>query len=411
MRTKLQSEGSILIQDYRQFGARQAEVGSLRNVLAHLGVLAPHTGEPYTEELLFGIGGGIGLGYSVYHSAESTSPFIATRIITQESTVPGFLQMICERLGIGFQVEHSSNSLAAEQHLKIALRSGLPPIVWVDPGALPYYGTPFAHHTLVVHGVDEEHDNVGVADRSKLPLKVSRSDLATARQSGQVPRFRALLVSSRNQAVDLETAVQKGLRDCCEQMREGFGPVNLRSNFGLKSLEKWATLLIDERDKRGWTVMFLGGLDFFEALAAVFDQIENRGDGGGGLRLMFADFLAEASTLLNGPRLLEAADQFRRSAGLWDALAEALLPDSVSLFAETKRLACRKRTLFEHHGGDTNGETQTIDNRLVEIKTMIEQNFPLSKTETRDLLCDLRGRVLAIHECESGAISSLELAL
>jgi len=88
----------MIISGYKHFGGRQVEAGALKNVLAHLGVVAPHTGQPFGDALLFGIGGGIGLGYFVYASASYTALFVATRITTEETRRPGFLQAMTERL-------------------------------------------------------------------------------------------------------------------------------------------------------------------------------------------------------------------------------------------------------------------------------------------------------------------------
>src|SRR4051812_41918888 len=97
------------LNDYNQFGARQVEAGAVRNVLAYHGVVTPHSGKPFDEALLFGIGGGIGLGYFVYMMPDHASLFVATRITTQESGHPGFAGAICERLGLEAELQTSSS--------------------------------------------------------------------------------------------------------------------------------------------------------------------------------------------------------------------------------------------------------------------------------------------------------------
>ena len=65
----------MLVQDYAQFGGKHCETGSLKNVLAHLGVTAPHTGRPFSEEMLLGIGGGVGPAQgSVFPVPKAASP-------------------------------------------------------------------------------------------------------------------------------------------------------------------------------------------------------------------------------------------------------------------------------------------------------------------------------------------------
>src|SRR5258706_10312420 len=52
---------------------------ALRTMLAHAGVRAPHTGEPFSEAMLFGIAGGIGVGVFAFHYQK---PDIATFYIS-----------------------------------------------------------------------------------------------------------------------------------------------------------------------------------------------------------------------------------------------------------------------------------------------------------------------------------------
>ena len=337
----------VWISGFHQFAGKQSEAAALRNVLAHSGVKAPHTGQPFTEELLFGIGGGIGLGYFVYQSGDFTSLFLATRIT---SGAPDFLQAICERIGVNPTIQHTSSAVAAEKNLKQALAQGRPPILWVNPMALPYPGTPAGYHTLVAYGFDEGDEKVYVADRSEKALTLTRAELGAARQRGDVQKFRALLVEPPAEPPDLRNAVKQGLLDFCEQMKEGFGPPNFRSNFGLDALEKWAELLTNTKDKRGWPKFFPPGPRLIDALIAAFDQIENRGNGGSAFRPYYADFLVGAGTILKNPELGNFAEQFREAARLWHELGEALLPNSASVFKETKKLSTKRRTSLREEG-------------------------------------------------------------
>src|SRR5262245_58558322 len=49
---------------------------ALRILLTHHGVRAPHTAEPFSEAMLFGIAGGIGIGvFSFYYEREDFASF------------------------------------------------------------------------------------------------------------------------------------------------------------------------------------------------------------------------------------------------------------------------------------------------------------------------------------------------
>ncbi len=403
--------GSLMLAGFKPLGARQSEAGALRNALAHLGVVAPHTGEPFSEAMLFGIGGGIGLGYFVYQMPGFASLFVATRITTEESARPGFMLAMCERVGVKGAIQQSSSAPVAEKNLREALAQGRPVVVWVNPSQLPYCGRwLYAYHTLVVYGIDDDKDRVYVADRSGKAILLTRAELSAARQGEGVIKFRALPVTAPPpmKMGDLRQAVKQGLRDCVNQIQNGFGPANFRSNFGLTALEKWAGLLTNEKDKRGWPRFFPAGPHLFRALTAAFDQIENRGGGGSAFRPMYVDFLAEAGAVLKKRQLGEVADRFRESGRLWGQLATALLPDSVAAFRETKQLAVKRRTLFEKKGSVALAEMRTIDARLSEIAAQAGKSFPLSDGEVRELLADLHDRVLAVHAAEQKAVKTLQ---
>ena len=400
----------MLVPKFKSLGARQVEAGALRNVLAHQGVIASHTGEPLTEELLFGIGGGAGLGYFVYQSKDYLTLFVATRITTQETPQASFLHTICERLGLGVKVQSTSNAAAAEKKLVQTLAGGRPLIAWVDPRRLPYHGTPNGYHTLVVYGWDERSDVVPVADRCVKTMTLTRAELTAARQGEGAPKFRALVVDvpRGKTVVNAQTAVKQGLRDFCQQMQHGFGPANFKSNFGLRALLKWADLLIDNQDRRGWLKLFPRGPRLFDASSSAYDQIENRGGGGSAFRSMYAGFLVEADRVFKKRGFSDVAEQFRESGRLWSELSEAFLPDSVPLFKEAKRLMTRKRALFEKQGMASIDETQTINTQLDAIRLVVGKEFPLSKGEVMDLLTALCDRILAIHDVEAQAVRELQ---
>lgn len=404
-----QTRGVASLRGFKPVAGKQAETGALRNVLAHAGAVAPHSGEPFSEELLFGIGGGMGLGYFVYASPSFVSFFLATRIVTEESKRPGFLPAICERLGLKVTVQNASTPQAAEKTLKKTLEQGRLPIVWVDSMALPYSGPPAAYHTVVVLGFDASQ--VLVADQSRRPIALTPAELSASRNTGHVRRFPSLVVEAPSKPANVEKAIRLGIRDCVQQMRNGFGPPNFKGNFGLSGLEKWAGLLTHPKDSRGWPKFFPPGPRLYDALLSAFDQIENRGTGGSAFRPMYADFLDEAAGILRRPGLKRVADRFRESGRLWHGLSTALLPNSAPLLKETRQLAAKQRSLFERKGLAAGGEISAIQERLAEIRAEISEAFPLSAAEVQGLLLALRERVLAIHACESEAIAALQAAV
>ena len=56
----------MILESYDMFGATERTAGALRNILDYHDVVAPHTGEAFTEAVLMGIGGGLGAEYATW---------------------------------------------------------------------------------------------------------------------------------------------------------------------------------------------------------------------------------------------------------------------------------------------------------------------------------------------------------
>src|SRR5437016_1346387 len=78
-----------------EFQGRHFETGTICNALAWRGAEAPHTGKPYSEALLFGVGGGIAFGHMVFQY-KGWPPHVA--LITRNTFDP--FETITDRLGI-----------------------------------------------------------------------------------------------------------------------------------------------------------------------------------------------------------------------------------------------------------------------------------------------------------------------
>jgi Butirosin biosynthesis protein H, N-terminal/Domain of unknown function (DUF4872) len=384
-------------------------VGALWSALKGVGFARVKSLEPLSEALLFGIGGGIGLGYFVYESGDYTSLYLATRLVTNENPESGFLMTICTRLGVEVRQQSTSSALLAEKKLQASLETGSPVLVYVDPRRLPYPGLPAVYQTVLVYAYDASQGTYQVIDRCREPLTLTSEELSTARTGEGAPRFRSLeIVGGGPIARDaLRDAISAGLAAGLMQLREGFGPANFRSNFGLQGLEKWAALLINPKDKRGWPKFFSPGKRLFEALLSAYHQIEQRGSPAA-LRPLYAHFLEEAGELTENPKLVEAAGLARASAETWSQLSAALLPESIPLLAEARRLVERRLDQFYEQGRSAGDEMAQSLVNLEALRTAASSNFPLSLEETGEFLDALRQRVLAVLQAEQDLVLAVE---
>jgi hypothetical protein len=400
----------VIVFDYTQFGGKHGETGALKNVLAHLDVKAPHTGQSYNESLLFGIGGGIGFAYFLFEKSGSHPIHLGTRLHTKETERPEFYQNIARRLSVPLRVQNSSSATAASANLKRFLERGQAPIVSVDPERLPYLGLNaplYSYHTVVAYGMDDDQKRVSLADGCPQPVSLTEEEFRTARETSWSPKYRAVVIERPAAEPDLKEAVIQGIHDCCRQMNEGLGI----TNFGLRGLEKWATVLTSAREKKSWPKIFSPGATLYKALYSIFAQISGRGSTGHANRTFYADFLDEASGILSNPGLRDAAQGYRKAAEVWGEVADAHLPSSEPLFAEAKELTTRRVDLFESKGTEAAGEIQQIKQRLNEIASEASGNFPLSFQDSRALLNGLRQRVLQLRDVEADATGALQAAI
>lgn len=400
----------MIIENFHEFGAKKSEVGAFRKLLIHLGIMAPHSGQPFSEELLFGIGGGIGFAYFLFEKAGTHPVFIGTRIHTKETEKPEFLQTVAARIGVPVHVQNSSSANAAMSNLRANFEQGRTPIVWLDASRLPYMGltsTLHSQHAVVVYGIDEEKQRILISDRCPEGVWLTPDEFRNARESSWSPKYRAMIVQKTERLGDVRQAVEAGIRDCVVQMNEGLGI----TNFGLRGMEKWATVLTSTREKKSWVKIFPPGASLFDSLFNVFRQIRLRGKTGSAYRGMYADFLDEASGVIERPALREVAQAYRSAERVWTDLADAHLPSSIPQFAELKQLTLESKELFETQGANAFDRIQELKQQVERISSEMRENFPLNQNDSRTLLNDLRMKIIKLRENEAECVRMLGMAV
>jgi len=401
------------VRDYSQFGARHCETGSLRNVLAHYGVVAPHTGQPFTEEMLLGIGGGIGMMYWVFQFGDAPVFFVGTRYGKPKTLL---IEEVCNRLGIGISLCETASAGRAAADLEAVLSSGRPAPVWVDMPYLPYLGIPetahFGGHVVVVYGIDDRTGEVLIADRASRPVRVTAEQLAAARGSQCKPfppKHKMLEVAPPEDLIEaqtLERAVVRGISDCCGQLLHG--PIE---NIGLAALRKWAGLVTGDRNAKCWRKVFHRPESLYGALMSVYIYIEIGGTGGSGFRPMFAGFLDEAAAVLRAPQLQQIAGRYRECAALWSEVARAALPDAVPELRQTRELLAEKNRVFEEQAPGALERMLAINERLEAILARVRERFPVAELDVPELLGGLSAAILRLHAAEVEAAEQLQRCL
>jgi hypothetical protein len=394
---------------YTQFGGCHPETAALTNALAAQGVTAPHSGQPYTEAMLLGLGGGLGAGYILWEFKAHQVAILVLGFRTNWQYPQKFMETAAARVNAGATFSETGSRAAAAQRLESALAQGLPAIAWVDLGHLPYLQLPESlkghiGHMVAIAGRDED-GALWVDDRAARPFRVSAEDLAGARARIGSYKHRLMLLAPAGAAPDLAAVVEAGLRDCVANL-------GARSDsFSLPTLRKWSRLMTDTKNPKGWPVVFASRRGLYTALKSLFEGVELANNDGGGLRGLYAAFLDEAAGLLQRPALAEAAVAYRALARQWTALAEAALPDTVPALAETRRLLRQKHALLMAQGEAGVALAQPVTAQLAALGRQTSQEFPLEAPAVIALFADLGERLAGLYASENAALATLKQAL
>lgn len=386
----------------KHVAGRQPESATLRNVLIQRDAC---TSDLCTEEILFGLGGGIGCAYWLFDMHGGHPVYIGSRIHAKEGDTPYFTLQMTEGWGATADVRHSSSPSAATKSLVKILNDGFTPIVWVEVTKLPYMflsGNPLAYHQVVVYGM--EGDDVLVGDLGDSVIRMSMEELTEARNSNYAPKFRTVVISEATAKPQLRETLSDRIRVTCSQMLEGLGI----ANFGLAALNKWAQMLTNTKNKKGWPNCFPGGPPLHGAMSTVFEQIELRGYGGSAFRGLYADFLDQAAGVLKKSALKKVAEQFRESEASWRAISDAALPDSIPLLKETREALTRRSVLIRKPRTTAiDKELESLRDRLKQLRERSAKELSLSKADTLDLFGAISERVLETEKIERAAFTEL----
>jgi Domain of unknown function (DUF4872)/Butirosin biosynthesis protein H, N-terminal len=322
----------------RPVDGRHHESTLLARLLSRAGYVAPHTGQPYTEAMACGLGGGIGFMYTVF---EYTGlPPIMTIVMQHhpDPWTPGALG----RLGIRHTEEHggAKPALAA---LHRYLDAGHPVHCSIASSF------PTEPRTVLVVGRTD--GTFLVDDGGPEPGPMSEADFGAAWSGYKKGRHQRIVLDPPGPAVDLDKAVRASIATTVAHLT---GPVlgnSFDANFGFSGMARLAAGLRDARTKTGWPARFGAPEAFAFGIRRLRQCLDLEYTSAGGTRPLYAEFLDEAAALLGDPRLAEAAALFRESGALWSEIASraGAAADGLGEFAE---LAQRRAMVRLMRGDD-----------------------------------------------------------
>ncbi|QGN46965.1 DUF4872 domain-containing protein [Micromonospora sp. WMMD558] len=395
-----------LVPGYRTFGARQHRESALAaHVLDAHGVRAPHTGQPYTEAMLAGLGGGIGFMYAVFEYRD-VPPLLT--VVAQHHPEP-WVPAVLDRLGIAYADERSGRPGPAVARLRDHLGDGQPVVATVDRSRLPWHGLdpgPGADpYPVVVAGLDG--DVLLVDDEGPRPHPLPVEAFTAAWSAHRKGRHRSVTVTDPHQRTELPDAIRAAVATTVAHLT---GPVlgnSFDANFGFRGMAKLAEQLRDARTRTGWARRFGAPVPFFHGVRRLYECLELEYTAPGATRPVYADFLDEAAPLVD-PRYAEAAALVRRSGENWSRLAALALETVQGLGAYTELAEERMRLVFTR-GRDAEAEIRELTGRLAVLGAEYAASDGLGDAGRADLfaaLADLVGSCLDLERDAVGVLAA-----
>lgn len=262
-----------------------------------------------SEELLFGLGSGLGFAY--FH-LKDTDPFFGGR-----ANKDGLEKTAGRRTGVAVTSHATSSARVAQHELRQLLVAGEPVLVYLDMGFLPYFDLPagyhFGGHVVVVAGYDPQTGQVLIADRDPELHPVEWDVLEKARGSTYrpfPPRHTWYTFDFTAAREPRPADVRAAITEVCDGMLTP--PI---ANLGVRGIRK----AIEE------TLRWPDALDADALRRTCFStalMIDARGGTGGGIfRYMYARFLDEAAIITGEARLGELGNELHSIGDRWEDVA------------------------------------------------------------------------------------------
>jgi len=278
-----------------------------------------HAGHPLSEEMLLGLGAGMGFIYWQMKMGGSVSVFVGGR-----GNGKNFYADLGKRTGVVIEEICTSSSKKAEVELLGELAQQRPVMLGGDMAYLPWFDLPksyhFGGHAFVICGYDgartllaSDIDPKMSGVKKGIYSTVALDQLAKARCSP----FKPFPPRNLRIACDFARFHQPGPKQIAASIAQTVDahthpPIK---NFGLAGLRHTAAMLPK------WPLLFKNERDLRMNLFNFYVMIEIGGTGGGCFRPMYARFLEQAAPLCAKKTLESAARLFHESGAKFTQIA------------------------------------------------------------------------------------------
>lgn len=352
-----------------------------------------------TAPLIFGILGGLGIGYSFCdRKTEETVLKIGFRNGWNQKSA--FIDKAAERLGVEADILATSSRGKAEAWLDDALQRG-PCLVWIDSYYVNYLKVRqicAGCYPRVVEIQERQGDEYLLND-SGFFFTLNREQLGDARMAIRNLKNRIWILDTRTR-VDLGRTIRIGLEDCVQNMG------STSRNYAIPTLKKWSKQLTDEKSENGWVTIFSGKEKRYllDCLIQCFLNINILSDGGG-YRYIYGKFLQEAAEILREPDLARLGSDYLRLGGLWRDFSYSALSDQFAPLAGLRALLIDRITEISKQGSQV---SSPVDFNQKAKLMMTEATKELEQRDIRPLFAEMSENMYVIFEREKEAMNRLE---
>ena len=330
----------------------QYDAALWHRVFTQAGVVHPLTRQPLSEALLAGLAGGIGFMSFTHADDGAVQITAATRPVTEPWT-----QNLLTRSGTKVLERTTNSGVRAEEYLNAGLDAGRAVVVRVAVAALPWIDAESVDEDDVIDlAVVGEHEdaNLLVDDGSGVLNLISPAELSAARAARKKEKhWQAWVPSKRSPRPDaLAASVREAIAGTTAHLlgTDASLPVHLARNFGIAGMRTLAARLADTESKTGWGQLLAEA----PVRAAALEQFagfltDTRFGAPGGLRGLYAEFLAEASELPGLSALGAHVAAYNDLAEAWDEFTGLVDPQvsDASLRPMLDELSAKQLVLAE----------------------------------------------------------------
>jgi hypothetical protein len=269
-----------------------------------------HYGHPLSEDMLLGLGAGMGFIY--WHMKMDSSDYV---FIGGRGNNKNFFSDLGKRTGVEIVTKSTSSAKKAEVSLIEKLTKREPVMLFGDMGFLPWFEFPqeyhFGGHTFVVCGYDGKSTALASdIDQKASGLKegfyfpISLEQLGKARGSMHKP------FPSKNTCLEFDfkkyhDPKPEDVYSSIEQTVEALLNPPIK-NIGIKGIRHAAAEITE------WPTVFKDR-ELRMSLFNLYIFIEIGGTGGGCFRYMYSRFMGEAAKVTKNEALKDASEMFNES--------------------------------------------------------------------------------------------------